>query len=512
MLASEWHGKKSHFGREMTDHLSVLHQDVTVDVPLHLERHGPRPLARQLSEQLRSAILNGQLPPGAKVPSTRTIARVLSVSRGTALAAYDDLLTEGYLVGRVGAGTYVSEELPPAQHVEPVAPPAEGVPRWLRHAPVVPDVSPPRGGEDLIEFRAGQPAVAPLSDAAWKRAWRRVAAEPLPGTYAEAAGDPELRAEVAAYLRRSRGITCGPDDVVVTSGTIQGLHLVARAALAPGDGAAFEEPGYRLARQVLREHGARILPVPVDEDGLRVVELPLGADAPLLAYTTPSHQFPLGWRLSLPRRRALLAWAHEHDSLIVEDDYDGEFRYDTAPFPALASLDPARVVYLGTFSKVLSPALRVGYVVAPAALRERLIGLKTIADYHTSWPVQRALAFFLRSGDLERHLRRMRRVYARKREVLVRELDAARAVARVGGLEAGFHIHLELDERLAAAEVARLARERGVRVDTLAPFYVADAAPDGLLLGYGGLEPAQIVRGTRVLVEIMNGLAASAVP
>ena len=511
MLASNWNGEESHFGRVMTDHFFARHRDVTVDVPLHLERHDSRSLTRQLSEQLREAILTGQLPPGAKLPSTRTLARVLGVSRGTALSGYDDLLTEGYLVGRVGSGTYVSEGLPPLRAVEPVAPPAGRVPRWLRGQPLSPEVSPARNDEDVIEFRAGEPAVAPLSDAAWKRAWRRVAGEALPSTYADAAGDPELRSEVAAYLRRSRGMTCGPDDVVVTSGAIQGLHLIARAVLALGDAAAFEDPGYRLACQVLRERGARILPIPVDDDGLRVAELPLGADGPPLVYTTPSHQFPLGWRLSLPRRRALLAWAHEHDSLIVEDDYDGEFRYDTAPLPALAALDPDRVVYLGTFSKVLSPALRVGYVVAPPALRERLIALKTIADYHTSWPVQRALAFFLRSGDLERHLRRMRRVYARKREVLVRELDAARAVARVGGLDAGFHVHLDLDGRVDAAQVARLAEEQGVRVEKLAPFYASDPAPNGLLLGYGGLKPAQIVQGTRVLVEIMNTSGASAV-
>ncbi|ABF44217.1 regulatory protein MocR, putative (plasmid) [Deinococcus geothermalis DSM 11300] len=244
----------------------------------------------------------------------------------------------------------------------------------------------------------------------------------------------------------------------------------------------------------------------MDEDGLRVAELPVGEAAPTLVYTTPSHQFPLGSRLSLPRRHALLAWAQVQDSLIVEDDYDGEFRYDTAPLPALASLNPARVVYLGTFSKVLSPALRVGYVVGPPALRERLIALKTIADYHTSWPVQRALTFFLRVGDLERHLGRMRRVYARKREVLVRELAVLGSLAQVGGLEAGFHVHLNLDGRLDAVEVARRAQARGVRVNVLAPFYASGTGPGGLVLGYGGLEADQIERGARVLVEVMTDL------
>lgn len=177
------------------------------------------------------------------------------------------------------------------------------------------------------------------------------------------------------------------------------------------------------------------------------------------------------------------------------------------PLPALASLDPARVVYLGTFSKVLSPVLRVGYVVAPPVLREQLVGLKTITDYHTSWPVQRALTYFLRSGDLERHLGRMRRVYARKREILVRELEGAKAVARVGGLEAGFHVHLELDGRLDAAEVIGLAEKQGVRASVLSPYYVAQDAPGGLLLGYGGLDADQIARGARVLVQVMRGLA-----
>ncbi|WP_083922623.1 PLP-dependent aminotransferase family protein [Deinococcus aquatilis] len=491
----------------MTNHLPVRLRESTVDLPLSLERTGRRPIAPQLVAQLRAAILSGQVQPGTRLPSTRTLAQVLGISRGAVVTAYEDLLSAGYLVGRVGAGTYVIADVPVIQAAIPGARAAEGMPRWLRGSPTTPDVTASGTGEDVIDFRVGQPTVAKLSDAAWKRAWRRVAEEALPGTYADAAGDPELRAEVAAYLGRSRGLLCCAEDVVITNGTIQGLHLVARAVLAPGDMVAFEEPGYRLARQVLRERGAQILPVPVDEDGLRVSELPAGASAPPLVYTTPSHQFPLGSRLSLSRRHALLTWAREQDSLIVEDDYDGEFRYDTTPLPALASLDPHRVVYLGTFSKVLSPALRVGYIVGPRVLRERLIDLKIIADYHTSWPVQRALTFFLRSGDLERHLGRMRRVYARKRELLVRELAGAQSVARVGGLEAGFHVHLKLDERLNAAEIVRLAEEQGVRVSVLSPFYVSNTAPGGLLLGYGGLEPAHIVRGTRVLVEVMNRLA-----
>ncbi|UQN08136.1 PLP-dependent aminotransferase family protein [Deinococcus sp. QL22] len=490
----------------MPDHLLSPRRAVPVDLPLHLDRDSAVPVAQQLEEQLRAAILSGQLLPGARLPSTRAVAREVGLSRGAAISAYEGLLAEGYLVGQVGAGTYVTPDLPPRGGTAPLRMPVSPLPRWLRTTPVAPEVS-PAAVAGMIDFRLGQAAVAALSDEAWRRAWRRVAEEPLPGAYADPAGDPELRAQVAAYLRRSRGLVCGAQDVVITAGAIQGLHLVAQAVLGPGDTAAFEEPGYRLARQVLRERGVQILPVPVDADGMRVSALPLGVDAPPLVYLTPSHQFPLGSRLSIPRRHALLAWAREHDSLIVEDDYDGEFRYDTAPLPVLASLDPSRVAYLGTFSKVLSPALRVGYVVAPPLLREHLTAFKAIADYHTSWPVQRALAFFLGAGDLDRHLRRMRRVYARKREVLVRELSAAGALAQVGGLEAGFHVHLDLDPRLDAEAVVRLAAARGVQVGSLAPFYVSDGPYHGLLLGYGGLELAQIVQGARVLVEVMHTLA-----
>lgn len=489
----------------MANQLFARRRDVTVDMPLHLDRDSNVPVIQQLVRQIRAAILTEQLLPGARLPSTRTVARELGISRGAAILAYEDLLVEGYLVGQVGAGTYVSIDLPTRDVAAPAPDPGADLSRWLRTTPLAPEVSPP-GVEGSINFRIGQPAVAPLSDEAWRRAWRRVGEETLPSAYADAAGDPELRAQIAAYLRRSRGLICGAEDVVITAGAIQGLHLVAQAVLGGGDVAAFEEPGYPLARQVLRERGVQILPVPVDGDGLRVSELPLGVAAPPLVYITPSHQFPLGSRLSIPRRHALLAWAREQDSLIVEDDYDSEFRYDTTPLPALASLDPSRVAYLGTFSKVLSPALRVGYVVAPPPLCERLIVLKTIADYHTSWPIQRALTFFLGSGDLDRHLRRMRRVYARKREVLVHALLGAGSLARVGGLEAGFHVHLELDPRVDAGTVARLAAERRVRVSSLAPFYISDSPHNGLLLGYGGLEPAQIVEGVRVLVEVMQSL------
>jgi len=489
----------------MVDHFEPPGAGKTIDVPLTLVSGTAEPLTVQLTRQLRTAILEGQLMHGTRLPSTRTLAQVLGVARGTVMAAYDELLTEGFLTSRVGSGTRVSSDVslaPPS----PKVPGTSSTARWLRKAPIEPEVS-PASIPGQIDFRVGQPTVAPLSNEAWRRAWRRAAEEDLPGAYADAAGDPGLRAELAAYLRRSRGLLCQADDLIITNGTVQGLHLIAQAVLQPGDPVAFEEPGYRLARQVLREHGGQIVPISVDEDGLEVTTLPVGDSAPLLVYTTPSHQFPLGSRLSLPRRHALLAWAAQQESLILEDDYDGEFRYDTAPLPALASMSPGHVVYLGTFSKVLSPALRIGYLVVPPNLRERLIARKTVADYHTSWPVQRALAFFLQEGDLDRHLRRMRRWYARQRSLLVQELAAAGPLARVGGLDAGFHLHLTLSPPLQAEAVVAVAAQRGVQLTTLRSSYLEGPGPETLLLGYGDLTPEQIVTGARTLITVLQQLS-----
>lgn len=472
-----------------------------LDLPLHLDRASLLPLSRQLVRELRRAIEEGWLPPGTRLPPTRTLARAFGLSRHTVLNAYDELLSEGLLRGQVGSGTFVNEIVRLSASPDSLVP--TSAPRWLRGEHIAAQISPPSTAAQ-IDFRAGQPEVAPLSNEAWRRAWRRVASEALPGEYAAAAGDPELRAQIAAYLTRSRSLPCTAQDILITSGTIQGLHLVARATLAVGDTVAFEEPGYRLARQVFQERGAVMLPVAVDGDGVRVSDLPETGTLPTLVYTTPSHQFPLGSRLSLPRRAALIAWAREHDALLIEDDYDGEFRYDAPPLPALASLDPARVVYLGTFSKVLSPALRVGYLVAPPALRGLVTELKSLTDYHTSWPVQRALVHFMASGDLDRHLQRMRRTYARKRAVLVRALSGLRGLARVRGLDAGFHVYLELDSALDAQEVADRAAQRGVVVSPLTPFYVGPAQVNALLLGYGGLSLEQIDTGGRILAEMLR--------
>lgn len=471
-----------------------------LNIPIQVDRHCGVALHEQLAAQFRRAILDGRLSAGTRLPSTRSLAAATGVSRNVALASYDELFAEGYVEGRHGSGTYVAHDLPATPSRSIPAP--SGTPRWLWRLPDLPSAEPDRPG--LIDFRLGKPSTSRLPSDAWRRVWQTVASEPVPAGYGDPAGEPLLREAIAAYVRRSRGVVCDASDVVVTSGAVQAVDLVARATLRPGDGVAFENPGYPVARAVLEASGARIVPVGVDDDGLRVDALSGVTPPPLLVYVTPSHQYPLGGRMSLARRMALLEWSREADGLIVEDDYDSEYRYDGPPLPALAGLDEAgRVAYVGTFSKLLAPSLRVGYLVGPAPLRERVVRMKRLADYHTAWPLQRALAAFIADGHLERHVRRMRRHYADKRAALDLALRpvADRAVLR--GLEAGLHVFLELDPSLDAEVVRARALERGVAVSTLDGYSCDGPPPNGLLIGYGGLEIPDIISGAATLRECL---------
>lgn len=454
-----------------------------MDFPIQIERASSLSLQRQLTDQLRRAILDGRLSAGMRLPATRTLAVTVGVSRNVVLAAYDELFAEGYVEGRHGSGTYVSGDLPVLPR--PSLPAPVGTPRWVRPPP--PGLDPEPCVDGAIEFQLGRPSTTLLPADVWRRVWNDVSSHLPPADYGDPAGDPELRAAVAGYLRRSRGVACGADDVIITAGAIQALDLIARAVLVPGDRVGFEEPEYLLARQMLQSRGAALVPIAVDDDGMRVGQLPVGDEAPIVVYVTPSHQYPLGARMPNPGRVALLEWAEANDSLIVEDDYDSEFRFDAPPLPAMPGLDETgRVAYIGTFSKVLSPALRVGYLVAPAPLRERVARYKRLTDYHTPWPVQRALAAFITDGHLDRHIRQMRRHYGEKRAALAEGLEPAASVARLRGLEAGLHAFLELDRRIHPQRVAALALKRKVIVTTADSYYLGEPGHNGLLLGYGG--------------------------
>ncbi|GHO98929.1 GntR family transcriptional regulator [Reticulibacter mediterranei] len=371
-----------------------------------------------------------------------------------------------------------------------------------------PEISAPLPDPHSIEFRLGTPTITPLSTRIWHEVWRKAIEHLPPNMCGSPKGDPRLRAALAEYLGRARGIACQAEDLIITSGATQALDLLARAILTPEDLVGFEEPGYPVARHILAASGARMLPLPVDDDGLCVDQLSQCPRAPLLVHVTPSHQYPLTTRLSVTRRLTLLDWAQTNDSLIIEDDYDSEFRYHAPPLPALASLDTTgHVAYIGTFSKVLTPALRIGYLLVPPPLRESVERLKRFSDYHTSWPTQQALAILLSEGHLDRHIRRMRHHYAHKRQLLKEVFAPITPLAQLRGLDAGLHAYLELRADLDAHRVAQEARGRGILVSTIDICYAGTPDRNGLLLGYGGLSVKDIARGGQILREVIEHLA-----
>ncbi|GIH97377.1 PLP-dependent aminotransferase family protein [Planobispora siamensis] len=488
-----------------------------VDLPVSVDRSRAVPLSAQLCDELRAAMRDGALKPGERLPSTRALAAQLAVSRTVVTEAYQQLYAEGWLEGRHGSGTYVADLLAPVRPgAEPpsagrcgAASAATGEPAIRLPPPVLTasgrfrhGVSGGPGGRrapydgehggEVVDLRPGRPWVRDYDRAAWRRAWRGAADLP-PGDDPDSHGLPRLREALAGHLRRTRGILVGPENIMVTRGTGNGLDLVAATLLRPGDRAGVEEPGYRVARNVFAARGAEIAPCPVDADGVVVDGLP--GDLRVL-YTTPAHQYPLGGRLPMPRRERLLAWARRTGALVVEDDYDAEFRYDVAPLPALYGLDPRRVVLLGTLSKTLSPDVGVGWIVAAPELLDAVALTRDALADRTAGPVQQAVAALLERGDLERHLRRMRLEYARRRAAIVEILGP-----RVMGDTAGLHVMVELPEH-AVAPLVEAARERGVLLETLERHHHGPPRRHGLVIGYGSASQAQIRRAAAVIAEL----------
>ncbi|WP_084516754.1 MocR-like pyridoxine biosynthesis transcription factor PdxR [Microtetraspora niveoalba] len=461
-----------------------------VDLPLAVDRHSPVALAVQVADQLRDAMRGGGLRAGERLPSSRALAALLGVSRTVVTDAYQQLYAEGWLDGRRGSGTYVAD-IP----ATPVARAVSAVP-VVQAGPADPadPFAPVEAG--LVDLRAGRPWVLGHDAAAWRRAWRRAGDAP-PDDRPDPRGHPDLRALLADHLRTARAVPVGPESVLVTRGTGHGIDLFAASLLAPGARAGVEEPGYRVARHVLRARGAEIVPCPVDDQGVIVDELPDDLD---VLYTTPAHQFPLGGRLPVARRERLLAWSRRTGALIVEDDYDAEFRYDVAPLPALYGLDPSRVVLLGTLSKSLSPDVGLGWLVAAPELLAKVAARRKLLGDRTSGPVQRAVTTLLRRGDLDRHLRRMRLEYARRRAAVVEILGPL-----VKGDTAGLHVLVELPEE-AVGPLVEEARARGVLLDTTVRHHHGPVRVHGLVLGYGSASLADVRRGCAVIRELAGDL------
>jgi GntR family transcriptional regulator / MocR family aminotransferase len=470
-------------------------------VDLHVSLAGPGDLTSRIYRQLLDAILDGRLRPGERLPPTRELALRLDVARNTVSVAYERLTAEGFLVARVGAGTYVSAEQ--VARTRPRGAPADSPvrprPLWDSIAPPPPDHAPP-----VHDFRVGMPDAALFPLATWRRlvtAELRTSAIAVPG-YREPAGHPALREAIARHAGVSRSVRARAEDVLVTHGAQQALDLIGRILIEPGDCVAVEEPGYPPARLLFHAHGARVVQVPVDDEGLDVSALPAAAR---LVYVTPSHQFPLGTPMSLARRAALLEWASQHGAVIVEDDYDSEFRFSDRPLEPLQSLDRSgRVIYVGTYSKTLVPMLRLGFLVAPASLQPALREAKRLTDWHGDHTGQAALARLIDSGELPRHIRKATRVYAARHERLITALraDFADWLTPVPSA-AGLHLCARLKPGVSVdlANVLDRARAVGVAVESLAAYCASDRPQAGLVFGYGAIRAEQITEALQLLAR-----------
>lgn len=465
--------------------------DLAVDIT------GRRDRATAIYRALLTAIRSRRLAAGDRLPPTRALAKDLGVSRTTVAVAYERLVAEGFLESRVGAGTFVTDQEPP-----PLRPRAHGALRARAGWTFAPTPTSGTRPTPRHDFRVGIPDASIFPFDSWRRlvsAEIRVGAHD-PGTYAGPAGLPRLREAIARCVGFSRGVTAPPDDVIVTRGAQQALDLVARVLVSPGDVVAVEDPGYPQARDVFASHGARVVPVRVDEEGLVVDEVPPEAR---VVYTTPSHQFPTGPPLSTARRVALLDLAHRHGIAVVEDDYDSEFRFVDGPLDTLHALDThGRVLYLGTYSKTLLPALRLGYLVVPPSLRDALLAARQLADGYGDPAVEAALATLLTDGHFAAHVRRARALYGERRALLREELDRGLGdQVRVVPSAAGLHLTVTcLDPSVDDARLVRAARAHGVALDALSAYAVVQDAP-GLVLGYGALDPASIRPGLAVLAR-----------
>ncbi|HEY0449803.1 PLP-dependent aminotransferase family protein [Actinophytocola sp.] len=459
----------------------------TPALPVTLDRASVTPLAVQLAEQLRAAAGDGRLRSGDRLPSTRALAAELEVSRTVTAAAYEQLHAEGWIAGRHGSGTYVTTEPPGSLRADT--------------RPVRRDAA----TDTALDLTPGSPWAGGIDRAAWRRAWR-AAAHVAPMVRPNRAGLSSYRATVAEHLLRHRGLRVGAlseqdgrEAVLATSGTSFAVGELAAAVLHPGDVVAVEEPGYQRAVGALRAAGLRVVPATVDADGLLIDAVPATARA---VYCSPAHQYPLGGRMSAARRVALVERARERGWLVIEDDYDGELRYDVAPLPLLAALAPDVVVHLGTTSKILTPTLGVGWMVAPPSVVTAILAHRDRTGSGPAPAGQLVVVEFARNGDLGRHLRRLRRELSERRSLVVDAL--VRAAVPVLGDEAGAHVVVPVADADAERELVRRALERGLLLDGLARHHVGRARWFGIALGYAACSREELRDALPVLVELVR--------
>lgn len=480
---------------------------------IDLDRGSPVPLGVQLVDGLRRRLLGGGLRPGDPMPSTRAFATALGISRSVVVTAYDQLAGEGYLDTRQGAVTRVAELQPQVERAADAATSAR--PAGAGSSATSAGATAP--SQPRLNLLPGRPSTSRIDSRAWRAAWRRAAALEIPADSPPPFGVPRLRTEIADHLRHARGLACSPDDIVVTAGTSEALGLVA-SVLAQTAGRApdlaIEDPGYPSARRLFERRGVRTHPVAAAGDGFDVSALRRLPVVPAAVMVTPSHQYPLGGRLPVATRLELLAWAGVHDALVIEDDYDSEFRHLGPPLPALASLDDTgRVVLIGSFSKVLTPWIRLGYLVLPSAnqpLREAIAASRDDEACPVPGVAQHAMAELLAGGAVRRHIAVARREYAHRRGLVLAALDGLPG-APLSGLDGGLHAVLELpDAAASAALVTRLASE-GVAVAPLSDYSAAPGTGrrHGIVFGYAAPSDSQLVEALgRIRGAVLDALAA----
>ncbi|AGW92618.1 DNA-binding protein [Ralstonia pickettii DTP0602] len=470
---------------------------------------GSRQRLQALHRQLRTAIVDGRLAAGLQLPSSRELAATLGIARNTVLAAYDLLLSEGYIDTRPGGGTFVAAVA--RAPVRPEATPQPGADRRTQLNPLWRDPAVIRmtpGTRFTYDFVLGLPdkTAFPFD------VWRRLSARALrglsraPAGYAEPEGRPLLREAIASHVSFARAVACGADDVVVTSGAQQAFDLIARVLVTPGKTVvAVEDPGYPPLRHAFAAAGARLVPVPVDDEGMQVDHLPAGAR---VICVTPSHQFPLGATLSLARRRALLAFARRHGAVVVEDDYDGEFHHGGRPLDALQTLDQDQLVwYVGTFSKSLFPGLRLGYAVVPPWARDAVVAARQYTDWHSALLAQDTLAAFMAEGHLARHIRKMRATYTGRHDAVLAAL-ARHCAGRLAPLpaDAGLHLAARLHPQAGDARaLAQAAAAAGIRVLPLGELALTPGrGADALGFGFGMIRAERVDAAIRRLATLLR--------
>lgn len=458
---------------------------------LAVDRNQSVPMIRQVYEQIRLHILQGELHQGERLPSTRDLAENLKVSRNVVLEAYEQLMSEGYINTFRGSGTFVAKGT--YLNGSQVRSPLE-----LNQTQY--DVSTQQ--KDIIDFRFGVPALDLFPWKKWNQLLYNVCAVSPPSVfgYGKPEGCDELRETLSHYLVRARGVYCNPEQVIITTGAIQAIYLVANLLLSAGDEIITEDPMNLNVRKILLDTGAKVTPVPVDELGLQVDQIPCSA-APRLIYLTPSHQFPLGATLPIQRRIELIEFARQKGCYILEDNYENEFRFEGTPVSSLQGLDPNLVIYTGTFSKILCPALRIGYLVVPPNLASKIHQLKNLLDHHSPSLNQLVLAQFIEQGLFERHISKMKKIYRKRQEAIIRSLDLNFPQKfRISGHSSGLHMVIEFDDVIFADHIVEGLEYAGVRVYPMEMY----AAKKGryfnkILLGYGNTNEEEIAEGITIM-------------